>query len=105
MATSKDFIVYLTEQWSGLDISFRPMMGEYLMYYRGKLVGDVCDNRIFIKPVKSALELMPDAEKCPPYDSAKEMLILDNPEDYAFLSNLLEAMHSELPEPKPRKRR
>lgn len=105
MATSKDFIIYLKELWNGLDISFRPMMGEYLFYYRGKLLGDICDGRIFLKPVKSARSLLPDAELCPPYSGAKDMLVLENFENPALLSELFEAMYSELPDPKPRKKK
>lgn len=105
MATSKDYIIYLTEQWSGLDVSFRPMMGEYLLYYRGKLVGDVCDGRVFIKPVGAAVTYMPNAERCSPYNGAKEMLVLEDPENVEFVFELFEAMYFELPEPKPRKKK
>ena len=74
MATSKDFIIYLTEQVNRPeDIAVRPMMGEYLLYYRGKLVGDICDNRVLLKPVEAAKKLLPNAEMQPPYAGAKQI--------------------------------
>ena len=67
MATSKDFIIYLTEQVNRPeDIAVKPMMGEYLLYYRGELVGDICDNRVLLKPVEAAIKLLPNAEMQPP---------------------------------------
>lgn len=106
MATSKDFLNYLIEQLKDIsEISFRPMMGEYLLYYRGKLVGDICDNRVFIKPVASAKNLLPDAETAPPYQGAKDMLVLEEIEDAQFVGKLFEAMYTELPEPKSKKKR
>lgn len=106
MATSKDFLNYLLEQLKDIpEISFRPMMGEYLLYYRDKLVGDVCDNRVFIKPVESAKNLLTDAEMAPPYQGAKDMLVLEEIEDAQFVGKLFETMYAELPEPKSKKKR
>ena len=105
MATSKEFLNYVFEQLSMPDeITFRPMMGEYLVYYRGRLVGDICDDRLFIKPVPTALEMMPQAELAPPYKGAKNMIVAAV-DDGEFLRRLFEAIYDELPVPKPRKKK
>ena len=105
MASSKDYLEYILEQLSDLDeISCRPMMGEYIIYYRGKVVGGIYDDRFLVKPVKSAVTMMPYAEKEFPYEGAKEMLLVDDVENREFLSELLEAMYDELPAPKKRKK-
>ena len=104
MATSKEYIEYLTEQLSDLDeIVFRPMMGEYLVYYRGKLAGDVCDERLLIKPVAAAKKLMPDAIMEPPYKGAKDMILIEDVDDKRFLTELFEAIYDDLPAPKRKK--
>ena len=106
MATSKDFLTYLTEQTKTIEgITFRPMMGEYLLYYKGKLLGDICDNRVLLKPIDATKALMPDAEMQPPYKGAKPMLVLENLEDGNFIKELFDAMYAQLPEPKPKKRK
>ncbi|MBQ8894554.1 MAG: TfoX/Sxy family protein [Clostridia bacterium] len=101
MASSKEYINFILEQCSGL--SARAMMGEYVLYYGGKVVGGVYDNRLLVKPTPSAKALMPSAEYQLPYEGAKEMLLVENIEDRAFLRELLEAMCDELPETKKRK--
>ena len=103
MATTKDFLNYFLEQCGG-EVTAKPMMGEYLIYYNGKLVGDICDNRVLIKPVNAAKVLLPDAEMQPPYAGAKPMILLDDIENTEFLKTLFEAMYPELPDPKPRKK-
>lgn len=79
------------------------MMGAYLLYRRDKLVGDICDNRLLVKPVPAALALMPDAKQEPPYKGAKPMLLVEEMDDAAFLQKLLMAIEPELPAPKPKK--
>lgn len=104
MASTKAYLDYVLEQLSGLeDISFRAMMGEYVLYYQGKVFGGIYDNRFLVKPVPSAKALMPDAPSELPYDGAKEMLLVENIEDKAFLAELLQAMEKELPAPKKKK--
>lgn len=104
MATSKDFINYFIGQLNRPeDIAVRPMMGEYLLYYRGKLAGDICDNRVLLKPVEAAEKLLPNAERQPPYAGAKPMLVLEDIDDAEFVLLLFEAMYPELPEPKAKK--
>ena len=103
MASSKDYLEYILDQLSGLDdISYRFMMGEYIIYYRGKIVGGIYDDRFLVKPVKSAVSMMPDAEMELPYEGAKEMLLVDDVENREFLYELLEMMYDELPVPKKR---
>ena len=104
MASSKEYLEYILEQLSDLeDISHRAMMGEYILYYRGKIFGGIYDDRFLIKPVKIAREMMPDADMELPYDGAKEMLLVDDVENREFLKELIEAMYDELPAPKPKK--
>ena len=81
------------------------MMGEYILYYRGKIIGGIYDNRFLVKPTKSALELMPDTTRELPYEGAKEMLLVDNVENSEFLCDLLKALYNDLPEPKPKKKK
>ncbi|MBQ9815680.1 MAG: TfoX/Sxy family protein [Lachnospiraceae bacterium] len=105
MASSKDYLEYILDQLSGLDdISYRAMMGEYIIYYRGKVVGGIYDDRFLVKPVKAAKAMMPDADLELPYEGAKEMLLVDDVENREFLRELLEAMYDELPAPKKKKK-
>ena len=78
-------------------------MGEYIIYYRGKIVGGIYDDRLLVKPVKSAVSFMPTASYELPYDGAKEMLLVDNVDSKDFLTKLFDAMYEELPAPKKRK--
>ena len=104
MASSKEYLEFIMEQLSGLeDVSWRAMMGEYIVYYRGKIVGGIYDDRFLVKPVKAAVAMMPEAEMEQPYEGAKEMLLVDDVDDREFLCELLEAMYNELPVPKKKK--
>ncbi len=103
MASSKEYLEFILEQLSELDdISYRAMMGEYIIYYRGKVVGGIYDDRFLVKPTKSAVAMMPDADMELPYEGAKEMILVDNVENKEFLYDLLEAMYGELPASKKR---
>ena len=105
MGSSKEYLEYILEQLSDLeDITHRAMMGEYILYYRGKIFGGVYDDRFLIKPVKIAKEMMPDADMELPYDGAKEMLLVDDVENREFLKELIEAMYDELPATRKRKK-
>ncbi|MBQ9375456.1 MAG: TfoX/Sxy family protein [Ruminococcus sp.] len=98
MASTKSYLDFVLEQLSLLDdITFRAMMGEYILYYRGKVFGGIYDNRFLVKPTKSAVALMPDADMELPYEGAKEMLMVDNIEDKEFMYTLVNAMYDELP--------
>lgn len=85
------------------DITYKTMMGEYIIYYRGKVIGGIYDDRFLVKPVKSALEMMPEACLELPYEGAKEMILVDNVENKDFLRNLMESMYEELPAPQKKK--
>ena len=103
MASTKEYLDFILDQLSGLDeITYRAMMGEYIIYYRGRIVGGIYDDRFLVKPTKSAAAMMPDAERELPYEGAKEMLLVDNVDDREFLQKLLEEMYKELPVPKVR---
>ena len=102
MASSKEYVQFILEQCEGL--SARAMMGEYVVYYNGKVVGGIYDNRFLVKPTPSAKSFMPSAEYQLPYEGAREMLLVENIEDREFLSELFTAMYEELPEKKRRKR-
>ena len=105
MPSSKEYLNFILEQLSDLpEITYKAMMGEFLIYYRGKLVGGIYDDRLLVKPVKSAISYMPQAEYSLPYEGAKEMLLVNNVDDKAFISGLFEAMFDELPMPKIKKR-
>ena len=101
MASSKEYLEFVLEQCEGL--SARTMMGEYVLYYGGKVVGGVYDNRLLVKPTESAVALMPEAPRELPYEGAKEMLLVEDIEDRDILKKLFEAMYEELPEPKKKK--
>jgi TfoX/Sxy family transcriptional regulator of competence genes len=105
MASSKEYLDFIMEQLSGLeDVSWKAMMGEYIIYYRGRIVGGIYDDRFLVKPVKSAVAMMPSAGMELPYEGAKEMLLVDNVENRDFLRELVEAMYDELPAPKKKRK-
>ena len=98
MASDKEYLDFILEQLSGLEeVSWRAMMGEYIVYYRGRVIGGVYDNRFLVKPPKTALAMMSEAERELPYEGAREMLLVDNVDNRAFLRELIEAMYDELP--------
>lgn len=104
MPSSKEYLDFILEQLCELDdISYRAMMGEYILYYRGRVIGGIYDDRFLVNPTKSARALMPDAAFELPYEGAREMLLVDNVEDRAFLKTLFDAMLPELPAPKKKK--
>ena len=105
MASNKEYLRYILDQLSDLDdITYRAMMGEYIIYYRGKIIGGIYDDHFLIKPVKAAKAIMPEAKMELPYEGAKEMLLVDDVENREFLRELLEAMYEELPSPKKRRK-
>ena len=101
MASSKENLIFILEQLSGLDdITYRAMMGEYILYYRERVIGGIYDDRFLVKPVRAAVNLMPNAEMEVPYEGAKGMLLVDDVDDREHLVKLFEAMYDELPERK-----
>ena len=101
MASSKEYLHFILEQLSDLEsVSYRSMMGEFILYYRGKIVGGIYDDRLLVKKTTSALKLMPAAICDLPYEGAKEMLLVDEVDSKAFLTKLFKSMYDELPLPK-----
>ena len=106
MASSKDYLNFILGQLSELEeITYRAMMGEFIIYYRSKIVGGIYDDRLLVKPVKSAISYMPTVLYELPYKGAKEMLLVDEVDNKEFLAGLFIAMYEELPEPKPKKKK
>ena len=104
MSSSKDYLEFILDQLSSLDeISYKAMMGEYIIYYRGKIIGGIYDDRFLVKPTKSAKQMMPNAQYEPPYEGAREMLLVDDIDNKDFLNKLLNSMVDELPAPKKKK--
>ena len=104
MASRKEYLDFILEQLSELEeIAYRAMMGEYIIYYRGKIIGGIYDDRLLVKPVKSVILLMPDANYELPYEGAKEMLLVNDVDSKDFLTRLFNAMYNELPAPKKKK--
>ncbi len=101
MASSREYLDFIMEQLSEAgDVSFRAMMGEYILYYRGKVIGGIYDDRFLVKDTKDAAAMMPDAERELPYEGAKKMLLVDDVENKDFLKALLNALYDELPSSK-----
>ena len=106
MASSKEYLDFILEQLSELEeISYRAMMGEYIIYYRGKIIGGIYDDRFLVKPFKSAIVYMPNVEYQLPYEGAKEMLLVDDVDNKEYLTGLFNSMYDELPAPKLKKKK
>ena len=106
MASSKEYLDFILEQVSELDnVSYKAMMGEFIIYYKGKVIGGIYDDRLLVKPVQSAINYMPNAVYELPYDGAKEMLLIDDVDNKEFLIGLFDAVYDDLPAPKPKKKK
>ena len=106
MASSKEYLDFILEQVSELDnVSYKAMMGEFIIYYKGKIIGGIYDDRLLVKPVQSAINYMPNAVYELPYDGVKEMLLVDDVDNKEFLIGLFDAMYDDLPAPKPKKKK
>lgn len=106
MSTNKEYLQFILEQLSALeDISYRSMMGEYIIYYNGKIAAYLCDNRLLVKILPSTAAMLPDAPYEPPYDGAKDMILIENTDDRSFLETLFITMYPELPSPKNPKKK
>ena len=106
MASSKEYLDFILEQVSELDtVSYKAMMGEFIIYYKGKIIGGIYDDRLLVKPMQSAINYMPNAVYELPYDGAKEMLLVDEVDNKEFLIGLFDAMYDDLPAPKPKKKK
>ena len=106
MASKSDYLQFILSQLDNLEnITYRSMMGEYILYYRGKIVGGIYDDRLLVKPIKAAVNYLRTASYETPYEGAKEMLLVDEVDDRAYLEGLFQAMVDELPMPKARKKK
>ena len=106
MASSKEYLDFILEQLSELtDITYKSMIGEYIIYYQEKIVGGIYDDRFLVKPVKSAMKFMPNADYELPYEGAKEMLLVDDVDNKDFLAALFNSMYEELPATKVKKKK
>ena len=106
MASRKEYVNFIMEQLKEAgDVSSRAMMGEYVVYYREKVIGGIYNDRFLVKPTESVKKLMPEAVYELPYEGAKEMILVDDVDNREFLKKLLEAMYDELPAPKPKKKK
>lgn len=106
MASDREYLQFILGQLSELnEITYRAMMGEFILYYRGKIVGGIYDNRLLVKPVKSAVSYMPEAAYTLPYEGAKEMLLVEEVDSKEYLTGLFRAMYEELPAPKSKKKK
>ena len=101
MASSKEYLDFILEQTAGLEgLTWRPMMGEYILYYQGKIIGGIYDDRLLVKSTASAKKLMPDAPLELPYEGAKGMLLVEDVDNRDSLTELVKAVFDELPAPK-----
>ena len=106
MASGKEYLEFVMEQLSEAEnVSYRAMMGEYVIYAQGKVVGGIFDDRFLVKPTPSALRLLPEAPREIPYEGAKEMLLVEDIENRGLMSELLGGIARDLPAPGPKKRR
>lgn len=106
MVSRKEYLDFILEQVSELDnVSYKAMMGEFIIYYKGKIIGGIYDDRLLVKPVQSAINYMPNAVYELPYDGAKEMLLVDEVDNKEFLIGLFDAVYDDLPAPKPKKKK
>ena len=105
MASSKEYLDFILDQFSELEeMSYRPMMGEYILYYRGKIIGGIYDNRLLLKPVKVVMDQLGQTRLERPYEGAKEMILIEDIEDKSFLMKLIKEMYEVLPAPKVKKK-
>ena len=106
MASSKEYLDFILEQLSELEeITYRAVMGEFIIYYHGKIAGGIYDDRLLVKPVSSAIRYMPPAPFESPYEGAKEMLLVEEVDNKEFLTGLFHAIYDELPAPKPKRKK
>ena len=90
LPSDHNYLQFILEQLSDPDVSYRAMMGEFILYCRGKIAGGIYDNRLLVKPLPSAAALLPAAPRVKPYEGAKEMLLVEAVDDSAFLKSCLQ---------------
>ncbi len=104
MASNPELVAYIADQLKGAGvITYRKMFGEYGMYVDGKIFAVICDNQLFIKITEAGKAMRPELQQAPPYEGAKNYLLVEDIDDTAALTKLVAATCKELPEPKPKK--
>lgn len=105
MSTSKEYLNFILDQMSLIDgVTYKQMMGEYIIYIGGKIAAYLCDNRLLVKPVLNAIKMLPNAKYEPHYEGAKDMILVENVDDKEFLKQLFEAVYTQLSEQKSRRK-
>ena len=88
MATTKDYRNFILEQLNILDnITYKSMMGEYLLYYNGLLFGGIYDDRLLVKIVDSNKKY--NMQEAIPYESAKPMYLVDDVDNGEVLRDIV----------------
>ena len=106
MASGKEYLAFVMDQLSELDdVSYRAMMGEYVIYYRDKVVAGIYDDRFLVKPTKFAVAILPDAPMEIPYPGGHPMIMVDDIENRELLGDLFNAIYADLPAPKTKNAR
>lgn len=96
MASSREYLDFILDQYRELDgISYRPMMGEFILYYKGVVFGGVYDDRFLVKPLESAKEIIPNAKLVIPYPGSKGLLLVPDVDDEDTLIKLAKAIYEE----------
>jgi len=105
MSSTNQYLEFVLDLLGELDdVAHRKMMGEYVLYYRGKVIGGIYDDRLLLKVTRAPVRLLADAPRATPYEGAKEMLLVEV-EDRGTLHDVVDAMWEELPAPKKRKKK
>ena len=105
MASTNQYLEFVLDLLGELDdVEHRKMMGEYVLYCGGKVIGGIYDDRFLLKVTPASEWLLPNAPRATPYEGAKEMLLVEA-EDRDTLHDVVEAMWQELPAPKKRKKK
>ena len=103
MSSTKEYLDFVLEQLSDLpDVDYRAMMGEFIIYYHGRVIGGIYDNRFLVKPTKSAKEILPNAPMEIPYPKGSPMIMIPDIENRELLVQLFNAIYPELPDKKKR---
>ena len=105
MASSADFVQYITDQCSGAgEIFVKKMFGDYGIYCDGLIFGLICDNCLYLKPTEAERALLRSVEMRPPYDGAKDYFFIDDVDDRDYLSAIVRETCKELPLPKSKRK-
>ena len=87
MASTKEYRDFIVEQLNELNVSFKQMMGEYLLYYEGTLFGGIYDDRLLVKIVDNNKKY--HMEEAIPYESAKPMYLVEDVDNIDKLKEIV----------------